>query len=155
MRTVSMLFAAIFLFIAGGGGAVAGEKNVSMAEAKDWLKGYESAWEERNADKAASLFTENASYRDNPHKEPYQGRDGIRKYWSDVTADQRNVEFNYEVLTTYGNTAVATWSATLTSASSGSTVNLDGIFLLDFEESGLCNRLREWWHVKVDKASNQ
>ncbi|MEX2523424.1 MAG: nuclear transport factor 2 family protein [Gammaproteobacteria bacterium] len=116
-----------------------------------WLEGYKSAWVERDADKAAALFSEDATYLDNPHNEPYKGRAGIHEYWSDVTSDQRGVTFDYEILTTYGNTAVAQWAARFTSVSSGATVKLDGIFLLDFDENGLCSRLREWWHVEVDQ----
>ncbi len=152
MKLLSGLMSAL-IFMTFCGTAVAG--GVTESEVARWLDGYENAWENRDADKAASLFTQNATYRDNPHNPPHEGREGIHEYWSNVTSDQRDVDFNYEVLTAYDNTAVATWSATFASASSGATVNLDGIFVLDFNDAGLCSRLREWWHVKVDKASDE
>lgn len=147
MRILSILISlVVFISLSG----IVAAEDLDRSEAAVWLDGYKNAWESRDAGKAASLFTENAVYQDNPHNEPYKGRSGIHEYWSNVTSDQRDVTFDYEVLTTYGQTAVVHWSAKLTSASSGATVKLDGIFLLDFDESGLCSRLREWWHVEVE-----
>lgn len=148
MKTVSGMICGLLFFAFCGTTAA---EDITRSEAAAWLEGYKKAWEDRDANKAAALFTEDATYRDNPHNEPYRGRKGIRAYWSEVTADQRDVTFHSKVLTTYDGTAVAHWSAQFTSASSGATVKLDGVFLLDFDDSGLCSRLREWWHVEVEE----
>jgi hypothetical protein len=66
-----------------------------------------------------------------------------------VTEDQRNVAFESRVVAVEGRTAVARWSASLSSASSGSRVELDGVFILVFERDDLCSELREWWHVRT------
>jgi ketosteroid isomerase-like protein len=113
-----------------------------------WLAGYEQAWELRDADRAAALFTESASYHEMPFDAPKAGRRGIREYWAGVTADQRDVDFKSEIVAVSGNTGVAHWSASLTSASTGAKIELDGVFILDFDASGLCRQLREWWHVR-------
>jgi hypothetical protein len=84
-----------------------------------------------------------------PFDAPKAGRTGIRDYWTTVTADQRNVDFKSQVVAVNGRTAVARWSATLHSASSGVRVELDGVFVLAFEDGGLCSELREWWHVRT------
>jgi hypothetical protein len=115
----------------------------------EWLVGYERAWEQRDAGLAVALFTENARYHEMPFDVPKQGRTGIREYWTTVTADQRNVDFKSEIVAVNGRTAVARWSASLTSAASGMRVELDGVFVLTFDAGGLCSELREWWHVKT------
>lgn len=148
MRLLSILTVWVVFTCLSGTAAAHG---LNQSEVTAWLDGYKAAWEERDADQAAALFTEDATYRVNPHNEPNKGRTGIHEYWANVTSDQRDVTFDYEVLTTYGQTAVAHWSARFTSASSGATVKLDGVFLLDFDENGLCSRLREWWHVEMDQ----
>jgi hypothetical protein len=84
-----------------------------------------------------------------PFDAPKAGRSGIRDYWTTVTADQRNVDFKFEILAVSGQTGIARWSASLVSASSGVRVELDGVFVLTFEASGLCSELREWWHVRT------
>jgi len=43
----------------------------------DWLQGYRRAWIERDADLAATLFTADAIYREQPFQEPFVGREAI------------------------------------------------------------------------------
>jgi hypothetical protein len=86
-----------------------------------------------------------------PFDAPKAGRAGIEDYWATVTADQRDVEFESKVVAVNGSTAVARWSASLTSAASGARIELDGVFILEFDASGLCSELREWWHVRASQ----
>ena len=105
--------------------------------------------EKRDAERAAQLFTENARYQEMPLDAPKSGRAGIREYWSGVTADQRDIEFHSQTIAVNGNTGVAHWSAKFKQASTGMTVELDGVFVLEFDpKTGLCSTLREWWHVR-------
>jgi len=122
---------------------------LTSASLEAWLKNYEQAWELRDADRAAALFTENAPYHEMPFDAPKLGRKGIRDYWTTVTADQRNVDFKFAIVAVNGQTGVARWSASLDSASRGVHVTLDGVFVLTFDASGLCSELREWWHVRA------
>jgi uncharacterized protein (TIGR02246 family) len=124
-------------------------KELTPAAVEAWLARYEEAWERRDPDLAASLFTENAPYHETPFDAPKAGRRGIRDYWATVTADQRDVDFRSNVVAVTAGSAVARWSARLTSASSGARVELDGVFILSFDDSGLCKELREWWHVRT------
>jgi ketosteroid isomerase-like protein len=124
---------------------------LTVAAVETWLAHYKEAWERRDPAKAASLFTENAPYHEMPFDAPKSGRNGIRDYWATVTADQRDIEFGSQVIAVTGQTAVARWSARLRSAASGVQVELDGVFILTFDDSGLCSELREWWHVKTSQ----
>jgi len=122
---------------------------LSTAKVDAWLFGYREAWEKRDAESAAQLFTEDARYQEMPFDAPKSGRAGISEYWSQVTADQRDVEFRSQSIAVNGNTGVAHWSAKFKQASTGMTVELDGVFVLEFDaKSGLVSTLREWWHVR-------
>jgi ketosteroid isomerase-like protein len=112
-----------------------------------WLDRYGAAWEGLDADAAAELFTADARYYETPYAEPFLGQDGVRDYWAGVTADQSHVEFTYQVVGVAGDTGVARWNTKLTAISSGARVELDGVFLLEFEGTR-CRLLREWWHVR-------
>jgi uncharacterized protein (TIGR02246 family) len=123
---------------------------LTPAAVEAWLARYEEAWEQRDPALAAALFTADAAYHEMPFDAPKTGRAGIRDYWATVTADQRDVDFKSQVVAVNGRTAVARWAASLNSASSGARVELDGIFVLRFDDSGLlCSELREWWHVRT------
>jgi ketosteroid isomerase-like protein len=133
--------------------SAADRQGLTIAKVESWLKGYEEAWETLDADKAAVLFTEDATYQEEPYKDPFQGRKGIHDYWTTVTADQKDVDFTFEVLSVMGNTGTAHWHSEFIQSSSGSTIILDGIFLLEFSQEGLCRSLKEWWHFKAIPAS--
>jgi hypothetical protein len=89
-----------------------------------------------------------ARYHESPFDEPKTGRVGIEEYWCSVTADQRDVQFESTLRPVRGNTGVAHWSATFRLASSGATVELNEIFVLEFDANGECSTLREWWNVR-------
>ncbi len=110
----------------------------------EWLDGYRVAWEQRDPEAAAALFTEDASYREQPYQEPFLGRVGVREYWTNVTATQSGVKFRYGTPVVNGNRAAAEWWVTMQNG--GADVTLAGEFMLTFDDSGLCSDLREYWH---------
>jgi uncharacterized protein (TIGR02246 family) len=112
----------------------------------NWLDAYKRAWETRDPEAAADLFTADATYLETPFEEPTRGREGIRNYWSDVTRYQEGIEFSYEALATTENGGIAHWRSGFTRLTSNSAVELDGIFLVKLDGNGLCTEFREWWH---------
>jgi hypothetical protein len=139
------LLAASTLLAAAGPSAA---QDLDTATLARWLAGYEQAWETRDAGAAGELFATDARYHEMPFDTPKLGQQGIRDYWSTVTADQRDIDFRSQVVAVNGLTGVARWSATFTAASSGARVELDGVFVLTFDAAGRCTELREWWHVR-------
>lgn len=139
---------------AGTGSASAGQTGeLTMAGLTAWLDAYGNAWESRDAEKAAMLFAEESSYQVTPYEEPHTGPDGVREYWAGVTENQRNIRFEYQPLSVSGNTGIAHWSAEFDVESGGTHIELDGIFVLEFDASGKCARLREWWHLNSQEAA--
>jgi len=108
-----------------------------------WLDAYCKAWVERDADAAAALFTEDATYAEQPYQDAFVGRKGVREYWARVTATQSNVEIRYGTPITVGNRTAVEWWTTLENG--GVPITLAGAFVLTFDESGLCRTLREYW----------
>jgi SnoaL-like domain len=108
-----------------------------------WLAAYRQAWIDRNADAAAALFTENATYAEAPYQDAFVGRQGIRDYWARVTATQSGVDVKYGNALTVGDQTVVEWWATLSNGDVP--ITLAGCFLLRFNADGLCHTLREYW----------
>ncbi len=121
---------------------------VTKDSLENWLAAYEFAWENRDPDAAAAIFTPNALYYETPHADPFQGRAGIAEYWAKVTADQRDIDFASEIVAVEGNVGVASWTASLASRSTGNRIELNGVFVLQFAPDGLCSELREWWFLR-------
>jgi hypothetical protein len=110
----------------------------------EWLAEYRRAWIERDADAAAALFTADALYREQPYEEAFAGPEGVRAYWAGVTETQSEVELEYGMPVVEGNRAAVEWWATLVNG--GVEITLAGEFMLRFDENGLCQELREYWH---------
>jgi len=123
-------------------------KALTPAALEAWLERYGAAWEARDGSAAGRLFTTDVRYHESPFDEPKKGRSGIEEYWRSVTADQREVQFESRIIAVNGNTGVAHWSAKFRLESSGAMVELDGVFVLEFDSLDQCSTLREWWHVR-------
>lgn len=115
-----------------------------MSTVIEWLEGYRAAWEQRDPEAAAALFTDDTSYREQPYQEPFRGRSGVRDYWAGVTATQEDVKFSYGTPVVDGNRAAVEWWVTMRNG--GADVTLAGGFMLTFDGSGLCSDFREYWH---------
>lgn len=116
----------------------------------DWIEAYRRAWEERDAEAAAALFTSDATYRSNIFEEPHQGRDGVRAYWESVTRTQTDVGVRMGRPFVDGDrVAVEFWTNMKVE---GDDVTLPGCLLLDFDAEGRCRRLREYWHFEPGAA---
>jgi ketosteroid isomerase-like protein len=109
-----------------------------------WLDAYRVAWETRDPEAAVALFTEDATYLEEPYAEPFVGRAGVRDYWTRVTATQEDVEFRTGETIVAGSRAAVEWWVTLRNG--GADVTLAGEFWLEFDDAGLCRTLREYWH---------
>ncbi len=116
-------------------------------ELSDWITGYRRAWEENDAGLVVSLFTEDASYRSSPFREPSLGHDGIRAYWERAAGSQRDVEVRMGEPVVEGNVVAVEWWTTMEDGDEGE-VTLPGCLLLQFAPDGRCFDLREYWHVE-------
>jgi ketosteroid isomerase-like protein len=145
-RLVRPLLLAALLVTAA---SAAHARALDTAALEAWLQEYGAAWESRDAAAAGTLFTTDATYHEMPFDPAKQGRAGIQDYWKTVTADQRDIHFESQVISVSGNTGVAHWKATFKVQSTGATIALDGVFVLEFDAKGQCKSLREWWHVKA------
>ena len=121
---------------------------ISRANLDTWLKAYKQAWEKKDPDAAAALFSAGARYYETPYADPFDGPAGISEYWARVTADQRDIRVEYSVIAVDGNIGVASWSARFRTISGDAAVELSGAFVLEFADSAHCAVLREWWHVR-------
>ncbi len=112
---------------------------------QQWVDRYADAWRQRDAEAAATLFTEDSSYRSHPLQEAHLGSAGVRSYWTDVTSTQDaiDVRMGSPVESDDGRRgAVEFW---VRMRSRGDEVTLVGILFLRFAEDGRCEDLRETW----------
>jgi hypothetical protein len=114
---------------------------------EEWAQRYARAWEEADDEAVGALFTDDATYRSDPFREPHRGREAIRAYWREVTASQSNVVVSMGRPVVAGSRAVVEWWTEMDS--DGTPVTLPGALILDFDATGQCLALREYFNLAV------
>lgn len=126
-------------------GQVAAEPEARSAALERILEEYRRAWETGDAELAASLFTEDATYQENPFSEPLAGREAIRRYWGQATASHREVRFRWKRLGSAGNLNFVEWDCEFLRADGGRKLELRGVMLIELRGGRIAN-FREFWH---------
>jgi uncharacterized protein (TIGR02246 family) len=116
----------------------------------EWLDAYGAAWEARDPEAAAELFTEDALYQWGPFGRRLRGRIMIREAWAEALETQANVKFGYEVLAATGRGGIARWWCSMDVPSRKVRTRDEGIFRLAFDDNGLCTSLEEWFNSKQE-----
>ncbi len=110
-----------------------------------WIRSYGEAWETADEDLIASLFTEDATYRSSPFRDPHRGHAEIRAYWRGGAGSQRETRVRMGTPFVDGDRVAVEWWTTM--IDDGRAVTLPGCLLLRFAPDGRCLDLREYWNL--------
>ncbi len=123
---------------------------MTIEDLSSWLDAYGQAWEGRDADAAASLFTDEATYQWGPFEEPLRGRDAIRERWASAVAAQAEISFGYEPLAVSEGRGFVRWWVSFLVPAARQRVRLEGIFQVALDDGGSCQEFREWWNAEEE-----
>jgi ketosteroid isomerase-like protein len=118
---------------------------------RTWLDAYEQAYEARDPDAAAKLFSEDATYQWGPFGELLRGPEEIRERWARAVGDARekDFQFDYEVLGITDALGFARWTASADVPDKGRRFLFDGVFAVGLRGE-LCHEFREWWNTREE-----
>lgn len=123
-----------------------------MITHQQWIERYRRAWETGDPVEVADLFTPDASYRSSVFRQPYQGRDAIRRYWQRGAGRQRAVAVVMgQPVVTPARVAVEWWT-TMIDPDDGE-ITLPGCLLLRFASDGRCQELWEYWQIEPGRQN--
>jgi limonene-1,2-epoxide hydrolase len=133
---------------------------------------YKAAWEQSDEHQLTALFAADGVYHNTPFAEQ-RGHAAIAAYWQ-RTKLQSDIRVTYEILSRHARGGIAHWHVTyqvtseelfrIWAASTGTNalarkpgdalprLALDGIAIVELDESGLCRHFRLWWHSVVAPA---
>ncbi|MBL1215104.1 MAG: nuclear transport factor 2 family protein [Ignavibacteriae bacterium] len=114
---------------------------------EQWLQVYGRAWEDKNTEKFVSGFAADANYYWTPFDTPQKGIDEINKAFNEAIASQEGINFDSQILNVDNDRGLCQWWCSFTRIATQQLINLDGIFLIKFNEENLCTEFREWWHT--------
>ena len=113
-----------------------------------WMETYSRASAENDPQGSAGLFAQDARYYESPFDEPMIGRDAIFDYWNIGAQNLHDKESTFEILSVQDNRGIAHWGSKFTAIESGKHLELDCLFVVEFDDEGLCQIFREWWHIR-------
>ena len=121
---------------------------------QQWMETYGRASAENDPRASAHLFAEDARYYENPFEEPITGREAIYEYWNKGAQNLKDKESSFDILAIIGDTGIARWQSKFTVIESGKRLVLDCLFVVEFNDAGLCQTFREWWHIQAIRIDN-
>ncbi|MGC5031312.1 nuclear transport factor 2 family protein [Micromonospora sp. DT229] len=117
-----------------------------------WIAAYERAWRTPGTEMLATIFTEQASYRQGPYREPVVGLPAITRMWeAERDGPDEVFQMTSEVVAVEGDTAVARLEVRY-----GDPVDQEyrDLWIMRFAEDGRCASFEEWpfWPPKPTAA---
>ncbi|WP_449276893.1 nuclear transport factor 2 family protein [Leucobacter sp. GX24907] len=105
---------------------------VSVDVAREWFESFGRVWKAKDAQAAADIMTNTASYRNTPFlDQPYVGREAIEGFWVAALENVQDVDFRYGRPVVQDDRVAAEWWAIITPVQ-GEPFTLAGNFLLEF-----------------------
>lgn len=114
----------------------------------NWLNKLKIAWEAKNPQKVADLCAEKLLYYETPFLPPFRTREDVMKEWEKVPGTQKDIKFNYEILSVDKKWGIAHFIAKFTRVPSGEKAEIDGIFKIALDEENLCKEFCQWFNTK-------
>lgn len=114
-----------------------------------WLEGLKTAWETKNPQMAADLCAENVLYYETPFDAPLKSREEVLHEWEHVPTGQKDITFNYKILSVSEDLGINHWTAAFTRIPSGEKVSLDGVFMVKLDSNNQCTEFHQWRFSQV------
>jgi hypothetical protein len=124
-------------------------RTLTHEQFRRWLTVYGKASEENDPQASADLFALDAHYYESPFDKPMIGREAIFAYWHKGAQTLKDKISCHEILAVKDNMGIAHWQSRFTVIESGKRLALDCLFVVEFDETGLCQTFREWWHIRA------
>jgi hypothetical protein len=124
-------------------------KNMDKNIFNEWFEKLGEAWSERNPQKIRPLFREKLEYFESVFEEPVKTLDGVMALWELVPLNQDNVKYDFKLIATDEDTAIANWKVSRTLLKTNKNQQIDGIFIIKLDENGLCYYFKQRRAVKL------
>jgi hypothetical protein len=104
-----------------------------------------------DADAAAALFADDATYQWGPFGNLLRGPDAIRRKWAESMDSGAEERFEYELLAVTEEIGIARWIASSHLPAHPNVTHYDGIFAVRLSPDTLCTEFREWWNSQEQR----
>ncbi|OGG03088.1 hypothetical protein A2W14_05285 [Candidatus Gottesmanbacteria bacterium RBG_16_37_8] len=113
-----------------------------------WVNKMGQAWINKNPKDIPPLFAEKFKYYETPFEKPLTSKKELVALWQDVPLSQKDVSFDFEIISEKNNRYIAHFQASFIRLKTGKKTLLDGIFFINLNNNGLCTFFKWWWNTK-------
>ena len=110
----------------------------------DWIKSFMDGWKNRDVESVMKVISKDCKYFESVFEEPCNDLGEIRKLWEVVPFNQKDISYNYEILSESENFCFINIKVERTMVPSEIRQKIDGIFQISLDNEGLCNFFKQW-----------
>jgi uncharacterized protein (TIGR02246 family) len=117
----------------------------SRTSARDLIDTFARGWAKGQTDLIVSVFTADAVFVETPFSEPLRGSEALRRYWSEVPANQSEITVTTGEVYLAGPWFATEFKAVFRRRRTGEWVEAKGAIFCE-TAGGLVSEMRMYWH---------
>lgn len=115
----------------------------------NWTKEFMDSWKNLDWKRTLKTLDKEVEYYENPIDAPCKNFEEVTKLWSVVADNQKDIDYQYEIISYNDDTCIINWQMTRTMTSNNSQQEIDGIFQISINEEGKCTYFKQWRFTKI------
>lgn len=115
--------------------------------ATKWCNDLKCAWEKCDFQKITNIFSDTSEYYEDPFATYGESADDILAFWEEIKY-QRISKLKLNPIAIDGNRLIVRWFLDYTDIRDDSSMIMDGIYQVDFNECERCVSFTQWWVMK-------
>lgn len=119
-----------------------------MIDYKKWIDNFMNAWKDKNVEGVMKTISKDCKYFETVFDEPCSNIDEIKKLWEVVPKNQKDIEYDYEIILEDKNFCIVNFTIKRTLVPAGVIQDIDGVFQISLDENGQCSFFKQWRSVK-------
>lgn len=116
-----------------------------------WTKEFMESWKELDWKRTLETLDKNVEYYENPIDKPCQNFEEVTNLWNVVEENQKDISYEFEIISYDENTCIINWQMTRTMTKTGAKQKIDGIFLVSINDEGKCTFFKQWRFTRESK----
>lgn len=116
-----------------------------------WTKEFMESWKELDWKRTLETLDKNVEYYENPIDKPCQNFEEVTNLWNVVEDNQKDISYEFEIISYDENTCIINWQMNRTMTKSGAKQQIDGIFQISINAEGKCTYFKQWRFTKETK----
>ena len=116
-----------------------------------WTKEFMESWKALDWKRTLETLDKNVEYYENPIDKPCQNFEEGTNLWNIVADNQKDISYEFEIISYNENTCIVNWQMTRTMTKSEIKQKIDGIFQVSIDDEGKCTFFKQWRFTRESK----